>query len=90
MPLPASFDKPGDTFWGGCNAFWPIYGEMYLKPVASNTFTLHTPKSVVYEMEKTDITVGSRQMSDVPAGPKDVAKRGVDARRLPNRVHDWR
>jgi len=65
-------------------------GEMYPKSAGRNTSTLHTPKSAVYEMERTDITVGSRKMSDVPARPKDMEKRGIDARRLPNRVHDWR
>ena len=75
---PLLVNLPGDTSWAGRNAFWLIDGEMYPKSAGSNAFSLHTPTSAIYEMERTDITLGARQMTDVPSRLKDMDERGVE------------
>ena len=75
---PLLVNLPGDTSWGGRNAFWLIDGEMYPKTAGSNTFPLHTPTSAIFEMERTDIAVGARQMTDVPSRLTDMNDRSVE------------
>ena len=75
---PLLVNLPGDTSWGGRNAFWLIDGETYPKSAGSNSFPLHTPTTAIFEMERTDIVVGARQMTDVPTRLKDMDDRGVD------------
>ena len=75
---PLLVNLPGDTSWGGRNAFWLIDGETYPKSAGNNTFPLHTPTTAIFEMERTDIAVGARQMTDVPTRLKDMDERGVE------------
>ena len=85
---PLLVNLPGDTSWGGRNAFWLIDGETYPKSAGSNSFPLHTPTTAIFEVERTDIVVGARQMTDVPTRLKDMDDRGDgSARGLPDFVH---
>src|ERR1051325_9599080 len=75
---PLLVNLPPDTSWGVRNAFWLIEGEMYPKSAGRNTFPAHTPTTAIAEMQRTDISLGARQMSDIEERLRDMDKRQVD------------
>lgn len=74
---PLLVNLPADTSWVGRNAFWLIDGEMYPKAVGHFAFPLHTPTTAAAEMERTDISLGARWMTNVSDRLGDMDERGV-------------
>ncbi len=69
---------PSDTSWGGRNAFFLIDGEMFPKSVGKNKYNSHAPSEADYELARTDISVGARQMTDIESRLNDMDRRGVE------------
>jgi predicted TIM-barrel fold metal-dependent hydrolase len=74
---PLLITLPTDTSWGGRNAFWLIDGEMYPKSAGRAPFPLHTPPTAVAELARTDISLGARCLTDLPARTADMDRREV-------------
>jgi predicted TIM-barrel fold metal-dependent hydrolase len=69
---------PEDTSWGGRNAFWLIDGEIVPKSAGRGRSILHTPTTAKFEMERTDIALGARLMTDTETRLNDMDRLGVE------------
>lgn len=74
---PLLVNLPPDTSWGGRNAFWLVDGEMFPKSAGRNAFPSHSPTKAIFELERTDISLGARQMTDIVDRLHDMDQRGV-------------
>jgi predicted TIM-barrel fold metal-dependent hydrolase len=75
---PVQLKVPGDTVYGKSNAFWLIDGNIFPRPAGKGGFGLHTPSGADREIERKDIHMGSREMTDVAVRLQDMDARGVD------------
>ena len=75
---PILVQLPPDTSWGGRNAFWLIDGEMFPKSAGRNAYNSHSPSMSILESQRTDISLGARQMTDMPDRLRDMDRRGVE------------
>ncbi len=75
---PLLIKLPPDTSWGRRNAFWLIDGEMFPKSVGRGAYNSHSPSMSIMETERTDISLGARQLTDVADRLRDMDKRGVE------------
>ena len=61
------------------NVFWLIDGNIFPKPGGTKgSMALHTPTRSQSELTRTDISLGSRELTDVPARIKDMDKGGTE------------
>lgn len=75
---PLLITAPRDTWYGGRNAFWLIDGKIVPKPAGKGGITLATPTAADAESRRTDITIGSRELTDVESRLADMDRLNVD------------
>lgn len=75
---PLLVSVPTDTWYGRRNAFWLIDNNIVPKPAGKGGNLLITPSEADVEQARTDIAVGSRELTDVPARLRDMDALGVD------------
>jgi predicted TIM-barrel fold metal-dependent hydrolase len=75
---PVLVSVPNDTWYGRRNAFWLIDGNIVPKPAGKGGNVLITPSQADVELARTDIDVGSRELTDVAARIRDMDELGVD------------
>lgn len=75
---PVLMSAPGDTLYRGSNAFWLIDGNIFPKPAGKGGFALHTPSSAIREVARTDIPLGSRELTDPETRLRDMDRLGID------------
>jgi predicted TIM-barrel fold metal-dependent hydrolase len=71
---PIMLKVPQDTWYGNRDAFWLIDGEIYPKPAGRGSFALVTPSDQSVQIGRTDSTVATREMVDMPARLADMDK----------------
>jgi uncharacterized protein len=76
---PVVVTGPTDTRYGGRNAFWLIDGNIFPRPGGKGGFRLITPSAQAVESARTDIVIGCREITNVPARLADMAHLGIDA-----------
>jgi predicted TIM-barrel fold metal-dependent hydrolase len=69
---PIMLKAPPDTWYGNRDAFWLIDGEIYPKPAGRGSFALVTPSAQSVQIGRTDSTVGTREMTDMPGRVADM------------------
>jgi predicted TIM-barrel fold metal-dependent hydrolase len=75
---PVAVKVPTDTLYGGRNAFWLIDGNIVPKPAGRGGVTLITPSIAEFQASRTDINVGIRELTDVPARLADMDRLQID------------
>jgi hypothetical protein len=73
---------PSDTLYKTRNAFWLIDGNIRPKPAGRGGFTLHTPSVADRELNRTDTSLGSRELSDIGTRIQDMDRLGVSVQIL--------
>jgi aminocarboxymuconate-semialdehyde decarboxylase len=74
---PVMVSAPGDTLYRDFNVLWLIDGKIFPKAAGKGGFRLITPATSMRETGRTDILVGSREISDVNRRLADMDKAGV-------------
>jgi predicted TIM-barrel fold metal-dependent hydrolase len=69
---------PEDTLYGKKNVFWLIDGNIFPKPAGKGGFSLITPSESAFQSGRTDIEIGCRELSNVPARLADMDRLNVD------------
>jgi uncharacterized protein len=75
---PIMMQVPDDTVYGSSNAFWLIDGNIVPKPAGRGGNRLITPSTSKKESSRTDIPIGSREMTAPAARLRDMDKLHVD------------
>ena len=79
---PVIIRVPNDTLYKTRNAFWLIDGNIRPKPAGRGGFTLHTPSVADRELNRTDTSLGSRELSDIGSRIQDMDRLGVSVQIL--------
>ncbi len=75
---PVVVQAPKDTIYGSRDAFWLIDGNIFPRPAGKAGFRLITPSAQSVESARTDIEIGCREITNVPARLADMARLGID------------
>ena len=74
---PVMVSAPDDTLYRDFNALWLIDGKIFPKASGKGGFRIITPAASKREAGRTDIALGCREITDVPARLADMDKAGV-------------
>jgi predicted TIM-barrel fold metal-dependent hydrolase len=74
---PVLVSAPEDTLYRDFNALWLIDGKIFPKASGKGGFRIITPAASRREAGRTDIALGCREITDVPARLADMDKAGV-------------
>ena len=74
---PVMVSAPEDTLYRDFNALWLIDGKIFPKASGKGGFRIITPAASKREAGRTDIALGCREITDVPARLADMDKAGV-------------
>ena len=74
---PVMVAAPDDTLYRDFNVLWLIDGNIFPKAAGRGGFRLITPSASAREKGRTDISLGSREISDIAARLADMDKAGV-------------
>jgi predicted TIM-barrel fold metal-dependent hydrolase len=75
---PVVVQVPGDTWYGRRNAFWLIDSNIVPRPAGKGGNLLITPAEAEAEQARTDIPLGCRDLTDVPARVRAMDELEVD------------
>jgi uncharacterized protein len=75
---PVMVSVPADTWYRGFNAMWLIDGNIFPKPMGKGSFRLVTPSAAAGQTARTDLDVGCRELTNIPARLSDMDKLKVD------------
>ena len=76
---PVIVSVPNDTLYKTRDAFWLIDGNIFPKPAGKGSFPLITPSAQTREIDRGDILIGSREMTDIEARLKDMDRLGIES-----------
>jgi len=74
---PVMVEAPDDTVYRDFNVLWLIDGKIFPKASGKGGFRIITPTSSKREINRTDIVIGCREITDVAARLADMDKAGV-------------
>lgn len=74
---PVVVTAPTDTVYGRRNAFWMIDGQIVPRPLGKAGVPLITPSESEFQMARTDIQVGARELTDVIGRLRDMDQLGI-------------
>lgn len=74
---PVMVSAPDDTLYRDFNVLWLIDGNIYPKASGKGGFRIITPTSSKREINRTDIALGCRELTDVAARLADMDQAGV-------------
>jgi len=74
---PIMVSAPDDTLYRDFNVLWLIDGNIFPKASGKGGFRIITPTSSKREANRSDIALGCREITDVPARLGDMDKAGV-------------
>jgi len=74
---PVMVSAPEDTLYRDFNVLWLVDGKIFPKASGKGGFRIITPAASKREAGRTDIGVGCREITDVPARLADMDKAGV-------------
>jgi uncharacterized protein len=69
---PALVYGPNDTLYGKKNVFWLIDGNIFPKPAGKGGFSMITPSESEFQQGRSDIEIGCRELTNVPARLRDM------------------
>ncbi len=75
---PVMVSAPDDTLYRDFNVLWLIDGNIFPKASGKGGFRIITPTASKREAGRTDIALGCREITDVPARLADMDHAGVD------------
>ncbi|HLG74538.1 MAG TPA: amidohydrolase family protein [Chloroflexota bacterium] len=75
---PVVVQTPRDTWYRDFNAMWLIDGNIFPKPMGKGSFRLITPSQAAGQQTRTDIQLGCRDLTNIPARLKDMDELKVD------------
>ena len=75
---PVMVSAPDDTMYRDFNVLWLIDGNIFPKASGKGGFRIITPTASKREANRTDIALGCREITDVPARLADMDKAGVE------------
>ena len=74
---PVMMTAPEDTLYRDFNVLWLIDGSIFPKAAGKGGFRIITPTASKREVNRTDIALGCRELTDVAARLADMDKAGV-------------
>jgi predicted TIM-barrel fold metal-dependent hydrolase len=74
---PVLLSLPDDTLYGNWNKTWLIDGNIFPKPAGKGGFRLITPSAAKIQANRKDLSVGCRDMTDIPARLADMDRLGI-------------
>ncbi|HEY8691730.1 MAG TPA: amidohydrolase family protein [Chloroflexota bacterium] len=69
---PVVVSTPTDTWYRDFNAMWLIDGNIFPKPMGKGSFRLITPSQAAGQSSRTDIEIGSRELTNIPKRLSDM------------------
>lgn len=75
---PIMVAAPDDTLYRDFNMLWLIDGNIFPKASGKGGFRIITPTASKREANRTDIALGCREITDVPARLADMDKAGIE------------